>query len=688
METPATVSTLALAALIAGVPAQAAPRAAADVDVAIDRRVLAVTITMWLAEAESNDWMSGLPDYRAALRAHFGPFRDHRAVQLAGQLARSGFTFDAPVGWALHHDPVSWAPRAELPAYYVERSGSAELLEAYRVAIQRFVAEADLDGFMKAMEPVHHAELARVRRTLAPGAIEELEAFYGAREPASYHVLVVPTLGPHHHGVTVQTADGVERYQVSNTLRWRADAELDLGLENLLLHEFGHSLVRGTMAASRDRLARLEASLMPPIADAMKEQAYPTWSLAMEEHVVRAATCRLVQQRHGEHVARACLAGEVARGFQYVVPLYEAMGSYREQRARYPSLASYARGLVRALEPLARDPSGPAWSELRRWSAGPVQDPLSAVVVLPTGPQATPELQQAARTLAMRRHGHRLITDREALDRPDADYVVVGPPEANLLAARFAPIVPLRRVEDGLQVGAVRLEGDAVGLVAVLPAPAHHTWTWITGTDPAMAMAAIDHVRDRGWAAVSGRGDLCTSGHFPPDAVLAPTPRELSCQPEPVRRPWVPRPLGRTLAWSDSVPPELWPDPFEDAVARSMAECAPAAELVGVDCREPPCIAKLRARSETVASDLVHCEPWEVPYGPTVHMVRANVPCPDGPDERAVLVAPTPAMLQRSLGEERLSDRLSYRWMDLLGEWSCGVGPITVDADPIDAPVR
>lgn len=677
------VAALALVgSLLASPAAIAAPSSTADVEVALDRRVLAVTITMWLAQADDDDWMAGLPDYRAALRAHFGPFRDHRAVQLAGQLARAGFTFDAPVGWALHHEPVTWAPRGPLPAYYVERAGSAERLEAYRNAVQRFTMEADLDGFLEAMEPMHAAELARVRRATTPGAIGDLETFYGARDPATYRVLVIPTLGPHHHGVTVHTDGGVERYQVSNTLRWQADAELALGLENLLLHEFGHSLVRPTLAAAEDRLDRLEEALMPPIAEAMEGQAYVTWQLAMEEHLVRAATCRLVQQRHGEDVARACLADEVARGFRYVVPLYDALGSYRTQRRRYPTLESFARGLVRSLEPLAREPNAPAWGVVHHWETARAQDARLATVVLPTGPDATPALQQAARALALRRHGLRLITDREALDRPDADYIVVGPPGANLLASRFAPLVPLRREEDGFQIGAVHLDGEEVGLVAVLPGPADHTWTWVSGTNARMATLATAHARDRGWVAVSSRGDVCTSGHFPPDPMLAPTPRTLSCQPEPVHRPWVPRALGRTLAWSATVPQELWPDRFETAVSRSMSACTPDAELVGVDCREPPCIAKLRARSDAAASDLVHCAPWEVPYGPTVHMLRATVPCPDGPDERALLVAPTPATLQRAIGEDHLADRLSYRWMDLLGEWSCRSPPTAAELDP------
>ena len=671
-------------------PAAAAPVQVdgPDVEVELDRRVLAVTIAMWLAQAESDDWMAGLPDYRAALRAHFGPFRDHRAVQLAGQLARAGFTFDAPVGWALHHEPVTWVPRGEVPAYYADRAGSAERLEEFRNAIQRFTVEADLDGFLHAMRDMHDAELARVRRATAPGSIADLEGFYGEKGDATYRILVVPTLGPHHHGVTVRTPHGVERYQVSNTMRWKADAKLDLGLENLLLHEFGHALVRPTLDATHDRMARLEGALMPPIADAMQEQAYLTWALAVEEHIVRAATCRLVQQRHGEDVARACLADEVARGFRYVVPLYQAMGSYRDQRRRYPRLSSFGRELVRALDPLARDPQGASWAGIRHWESGQEQDPRQATVVLPTGPGATPELQQAARTLALRRHGLRLITDREALDRPDADYVVVGPPEANLLASRFAPLVPLRRLERGVQVGAVHLSGEDVGFVAVLPAPANHTWTWIGGTSAAMARLATNHARDRGWVAVSGRGDVCTSGHFPPDAVLAPTPRHLSCDPEPVRRPWVPRPLGSTIAWSPSVPKELWPDRFEAAVSEAMGQCTPDGELVGVDCREPPCIAKLRARSDAAASDLVHCEPWEVPFGPTVHMLRVSVPCPDGPDERALLVAPTPSTLQRAIGEDRLADRLSYRWMDLLGTWSCAGPPAAVELDPQPGEVR
>lgn len=657
-------------------PAPAAP----DFDVVIDRRILAVTITMWLASEESDDWMSSLPAYRAALRAHFGPHRDHRAVQLAGQLARAGFTFDAPVGWALHLDPHSWAPRTGIPAYYTSRAGSSERLEAYRLALLEFAREADLDGFVQAMAPLHSTEIARVRRSLAAGALDDLERFYGDPADASYALVVVPSLGPHHHGVTVETRDGVERYQVSNTLRWLSDAELQQGLENLLLHEFGHPLAKPVIAAAGDRAQRLGDTMMAPIEASMRDQAYPTWSLAFEEHLVRAATCRLLQQRHGEDVAQMCLAAEVARGFRYIVPLYDALGDYRSQRARYPRLTSYARTLVRALEPVARDPGG--WWAASAWSSPPTLAPRQATVVLPTGPGATPELQQAARALAMRRHGNRLVTDREALTLPNASYVVVGNAQANQLASRYAPDQPLLVEPDGIQVGAARFNGTSIGLVATISGPGGQPWQMITGTDATItALLAAQVNRDAGWQAVSARGAACGTGHLPPAVRLAPTPRELPCDPEPVQRPWVPHPLGEPLRWTARVPIELSPQRFEAVVAETVAACQPEAEVVGIDCHEPPCIVRLRSKGAAPEATIVRCEPWEIPYGPTVHLLRASVPCPDGPDERVVLLAPTPPPLQRALGEQPLADRLGYRWMGLLGSWTCASTPTASDAD-------
>ncbi len=659
-----------VAALVAAVTAQAAP----DVEVRLDRRVMAVTIAAWLSRDEAADGpdpMAGLPAYRAALRAHFGPFRDHRAVQLAGQLGRAGFTFDAPVGWVLHLDERSFRPRVEVPDYYAERAGSPERLAAYREALADFVRQAHLDDFLDAMAPLHEAELQRVERLLSTEALDDLESFYGSRGGAGYTLLVVPTLGPHHFGPTVAGPDGAEHFQVSNTLRHGSEAGLRLALDDLLLHEFGHPLAKPVVAAAGDRLERLGPVMLPPIEHAMREQAYPTWSLTFEEHLVRAVTCRLLRQAHGEEVGEGCLAREVHRGFWYTVPLYEALADYESQRDRYPTLVDYQRPLVRALESVAR--TGPrSWWGAQDWK---LPRPLNGVVVLPTGPEATPELQQAARTLATGRYGGRLITDSEALLAPHHPYVVVGGPAENRLSSAFAAQWPVQRVEDGLVVGGYRFEGTDLAIAARV-AGSEVGWTVMWGTSSAGSVRATRlDAHGRGWVVAPQDGASCAEGHLPPEATVAERPRHLVCDSVPSARPWVPASLGEPVRWTAKVPIELAPDRFRASLDEAVASCAPGLEVVTVACDEPPCLAALRSaptlRPDPQMERLVGCGPWRVPLGPMVHRLRTSVDCGDGRAEWVELVAPTPAPLRRAVGEQRLSDRLSYRWTRLLGSWAC-----------------
>jgi hypothetical protein len=651
--------------------------AAPPVEVRVDRRVMAVTITAWLAREgdESADPMASLPAYRAALRAHFGPHRDHRAVQLAGQLARAGFTFDAPVGWALHLDERSFAPRVDIPRYYGDRAGSDERLVAYREALADFVRVARLDDFLDAMAPLHEAEQARVERLIDLEAIEALEAFYGQRPGARYTLLVVPTLGPHHYGPTVQGPDGPEHYQLSNTLRHTSDAGLRLALDDLLLHEFGHPLAKATLEAAGDRLERLGPALLGPIQRAMREQAYPTWSLTAEEHLVRAVTCRLLRQRHGEAAGQGCLAREVHRGFWYTVPLYEALGDYEAHRDRYPSLVHFERPLVRRLEAIAKQGARSWWSS-GEWK---LQRPLNGVVVLPTGPQASPELQAGARALAKRRYGGRLITDSEALMAPHHPYVVVGGPRANRLASATAARWPLSVDDEGLEVGPYRFVGPSLGLAARVSV-GDVGWTVHVGTDEAGQLASLQlDAHSRGWAVAAAGGPLCADGHLPPGAERSEVPRVLGCEGPASTRPWVPEGLGEPVRWTAKVPIELAPDRFEASLHEALASCAPGLRVVGVACDEPPCVAVLASADEgppttDALEKLVGCAPWRVPLGPTVQHVRAEVTCPDGP-QALTLVAPTPAPLRRSVGEVALADRLGYRWARWLSEPVCETRP-------------
>ena len=662
--------------VLLGVALAASP----DVDVRVDRRVMATTITMWLARDEGDpDPMAGLPGYRAALRAHFGEHRDHRAVQLAGQLARAGFTFDAPVGWALHLDEHSFEARAPVPPYYAQRAGDEERLEAYRRALARFAREAELDTFLAAMAPLHEAEVGRVRGLLDTDGLRDLRGYYGDADEATHQLLVVPTLGAHHYGPTVSTAVGEERYQVSNTLRHRSEAGLQLALDDLLLHEFGHPLAKPVVAAMGDRVAKLGPVLLPPIVGPMREQAYPTWELAFEEHLVRAITCRLLARRHGSGVGQECLAADVHRGFRYVVPLFHALETYESRRDRYPTLRSFARPLVRALDGVAKD--GPErWWEGQDWSGFP-RAPMA--VVLPTGPGATPDLQQAARSLSERAFGGRLVTDSEALLAPTEAYVVVGGPRSNRLASAFSGSWPVEVDGFGAQVGGHRFDGESVAVSAAIDGPGSR-WQVVLGNTAEAELEAVRLTpRDRAWVVAAEGGARCAEGHLPPHAALSPYPRHLRCDPAPPRRPWVPEQLGEALAWSARVPIELAPSRFRSALGEAVAACTPWAEVARVVCDEPPCFVALRVEEgePSVTEDLLACAPWRVPLGPSVHRMKTVVQCAAGRAEELELVAPSPAALRRALGDQRLSDRLTYRWARAIGSWTCAPTP-SVSPEP------
>lgn len=661
---------LLLGSVVGGPAYAAAPDAPpGEVSVAVDRRVMAVTITAWLAreEGEPQDPMTGLPGYQAALRAHFGPHRDHRAVQLAGQLARAGFTYDAPVGWVLHLDPIRFRPRAEVPAYYAQRAGDADRLEAYRKALADFVREADLDGFLDAMAPLHEAEVERVRSALPQEAVQRLDTFYGTGAPRQRTLLVVPTLGPHHFGPTVRTASGEEHYQLSNTLRHGTDADLQLALDDLVLHEFGHPLAHPVIAAAGDRLAKLGDALLPPIAPAMQEQAYPTWSLVVEEHLVRAVTCRLLRASHGEAVGRSCLAAQVHRGFWYTVPLYEALGAYEASRDRHATLVAFQRTLVRTLEGVARQ-GARAWWSTTDWR---LPRPLNGVVVLPTGDGATPELQQAARALAASRYGGRLLTDTEALWAPEHPYVVVGGPAENRLSAAYAEGWPVAVAPAEVQAGAHRFVGRGLALAARVEGP-EVPWTvhWGDGLEGALRSLTLT-VHGRGWSVAPSEGPPCAEGHLAPGARRVGAPRALGCAPpEGARGAWVPDALGEAVRWNARVPIELAPERFEASLAEAVAACVPEARVLSIECGEPPCIAALGNVPDGGLARLVGCGPWRVPLGPTVHHLERGAVC-DGVRQEVLLVAPTPASLRRAVGEPRLLDRLVYRWARTPSEVGC-----------------
>jgi len=281
--------------------------------------------------------------------AWFKDHPDHPAVLAMGRLAQSGFRFDAVASLGLSFsDPPDLEPVLPLSDYLVGRGYGLDrvekvsrLLEVVELA-RRFAREAGFGAYLAAKSRDYDALVQAVRGRVAPGIPAALEGYFGSRKDG--YLVVSGLVGKHAYGPRLSDGDWTCLVTIMSP-----DATTDASaIRTILPHEWGHSFVKPAIEDSRE-LAGRYAYLYPAVRTAMTKRNYGIWSAALEEHVLRAVTARIVRLSDGAETAELMLQREEGRGFRYIRPLYNRLAVYEQDRERYPTFADFVPELLKAL---------------------------------------------------------------------------------------------------------------------------------------------------------------------------------------------------------------------------------------------------------------------------------------------------------------------------------------------------
>lgn len=314
--------------------------------IAVDPRLeLLMTVQLASEYAETGPLVRNPFAYRDAAVELARRHADHPAAALWRALCADGFTFDAPVRFALWHTALpQLEPIEEYSAYLTHRAKGPERLRPFADALRAFAAVADFEGFLRGWRRQFERYEAQARAVIELDWPARLDAYAG-RAPTQLRVLLAP-LSTGSYGFWV----GDVAYSVVAP-SWESGRlhfdDFD-HMRYLVLHEGAHSFVNDAVfRVAADFEA--SAALLAPIAQRMADQAYPRWITVVCEHVVRAVVARLSEERE------AILAEEEARGFIYIRPVADALAEYECSRDRHPTFADFAPRIAEVLRALTAD---------------------------------------------------------------------------------------------------------------------------------------------------------------------------------------------------------------------------------------------------------------------------------------------------------------------------------------------
>ena len=128
---------------------------------------------------------------------------------------------------------------------------------------------------------------------------------------------------------------------------------------------------------------------------------------------------------------------------------------------------------------------------------------------------------------------------------------------------------------------------------------------------------------------------------------------------------------GTAQDWPAEVPDGQRPENFQAWLAESLDACEVPAELLGYDCGEPPCIARLRVqRSDWLWKLIRDCPSWTTHYRRVPRLHRFMAPC--GPEGQESIVLLSPHWKDYPGEIDQLDKRLQSRWVQAQESWTCG----------------
>jgi hypothetical protein len=289
-----------------------------------------------------------------AARTWFTSFADHPVVETTKQLFHiennlvSGFACDAVTGFIIcRNEPPDLGARYPHPRSALARAnGESVVLDLLVEQLRDFYHSSRFASFWEEQTRAYQSIEKQIASYVEAGwtgedVVATMEHYFG-KGRISYILVPTPMERPAGGTAGVMGDDSMFACFDSTASReW---------VLHLLYHEFGHGFVN-PLAEQHHRLVQRYEGLYEPLREAMRPWGYTNWTIALNEHILRAQNCRLRRYFLGDEAAEAQLLEEEAQGFRYIRALEMKLAEYETRRHLYPALVDFYPVLLEALNP-------------------------------------------------------------------------------------------------------------------------------------------------------------------------------------------------------------------------------------------------------------------------------------------------------------------------------------------------
>ncbi len=450
--------------------------------ITVDPRIELLAVVQHFTSWAGGGHIKSMTAYKGDIDSYFAEFKAHPATARAESLMSAGFTHDAPVAFMLHHgDPPDLEQRAPYSDYLIGRAKGEENLLVFADALRDFARGTDFMQFYRAQSPLYAAHTEEVDSMLGQrDYVQAIEDFYGESRK-SYHLILSPLFAG-GYGITVDTGAGYDIYGVIGpcALRGNRTSFACLGyVESIVLHEWSHSFVNPLVDGNFDAF-RESAGLFAPIEAMMRRQAYPTWRVALYEHIVRACEIHLRARLRKDFNKRNPLECQEGKGFWYIAHIDSLLDVYTARRNDYPVFARFVPVIAASLTQVAVEDlperitafSGPLSAIFPR-APGKIYLVYPTAVSEQIAAEIAQDLREFGVFISYEGIEPIVLSDEEALELDWQDKVafIYGNATNNVFLRHLEPGIPLVFHSDAIELGGRTYEGQGVVMISCMPNP-------------------------------------------------------------------------------------------------------------------------------------------------------------------------------------------------------------------------
>ncbi len=326
-----------------------------NLQVRVDHRTELMSIVFRLAGASEYCQPQSYSPYGKEVDQYFAPFKNHPAVQMAGQLrADRGISYNAPMSLAQHlKDTTSFAELVPLdprPARLDDRWRPVEARE-FVGKLKDFARISKFNEFAAKHDDLYKQTEKRMKEFVAGrDYVKWFDSYFGARAKAEFVIVVNLINGPANYGSSVEFPDGAEI--ISPVIG--ADSFDDEGIpffkdyiSGLIVHEFCHSYTNPLVRKYAKQLEPPASRMFKYCGREMTSQHYGSWEGLMNESFVRSVVVRHCLSTDGLKAARKQADNDHGRGFIWIWEMAEVLGEYEKNREKYADFEAFMPRIVK-----------------------------------------------------------------------------------------------------------------------------------------------------------------------------------------------------------------------------------------------------------------------------------------------------------------------------------------------------